>query len=228
MATGAVEVIIVSKIDPSEPALTEPMDDPVAPDFGRISVLNARGPVKIDLAGLVENPHAVASRFVLNFGITEVARLGAARQLAVGSVVAGASRLAWAACLSDCRVGRRWGRPIVAPLVGERVEQVVICALLLWDRTRGSKALRVQSRIGWIETIAIDCRLGQVLLRSRMLRRAAVPPSSEARRRRRRLRPNKPRRSAIVFFSSAAKKIDSTSAGRLMAPFQSPGSLISI
>ena len=32
---GAVEVIVVSKIDPSEPALTEPADDPVAPDVRR-------------------------------------------------------------------------------------------------------------------------------------------------------------------------------------------------
>ena len=34
----AVEVIVVSEIDPSEPALTEPMDDPIAPNFGGIAV----------------------------------------------------------------------------------------------------------------------------------------------------------------------------------------------
>ena len=37
----AVEVIVVSKIDPSEPALTKPMDDPVAPNFGGIAVRGA-------------------------------------------------------------------------------------------------------------------------------------------------------------------------------------------
>ena len=37
----AVEVIVVSKIDPSEPALTEPTDDPVAPDLGGIAVRGA-------------------------------------------------------------------------------------------------------------------------------------------------------------------------------------------
>ena len=30
----AIEVVVVSKIDPSEPPLTEPLDDPVAPDLG--------------------------------------------------------------------------------------------------------------------------------------------------------------------------------------------------
>lgn len=34
----AVEVIVVSKIDPSEPALAETADDPVAADSGRIAV----------------------------------------------------------------------------------------------------------------------------------------------------------------------------------------------
>ena len=34
----AVEVIVVSEIDPSEPALAEPADDPVAADFGGIDV----------------------------------------------------------------------------------------------------------------------------------------------------------------------------------------------
>ena len=37
----AVEVIVVSKIDPSEPALTEPTDDPVAADLGGIAVRGA-------------------------------------------------------------------------------------------------------------------------------------------------------------------------------------------
>ena len=37
----AVEVIVVSKIDPSEPALTEPADDPVTPDLGGIAVRGA-------------------------------------------------------------------------------------------------------------------------------------------------------------------------------------------
>ena len=37
----AVEVIVVSQIDPSEPALTEPADDPVAPDLGGIAVRGA-------------------------------------------------------------------------------------------------------------------------------------------------------------------------------------------
>ena len=34
----AVEVVVVSEIDPSEPALTEPTDDPIAPDLGGIDV----------------------------------------------------------------------------------------------------------------------------------------------------------------------------------------------
>jgi hypothetical protein len=34
----AVEFIVVSEIDPSEPALTEPTDNPIAPDSGGIAV----------------------------------------------------------------------------------------------------------------------------------------------------------------------------------------------
>jgi hypothetical protein len=34
----AVEVVVVSEIDPSEPALTEPTDDPIPPNFGGIDV----------------------------------------------------------------------------------------------------------------------------------------------------------------------------------------------
>ena len=37
----AVEVIVVSEIDPSEPALTEPTDDPIAPNLGGIAVRRA-------------------------------------------------------------------------------------------------------------------------------------------------------------------------------------------
>jgi hypothetical protein len=37
----AIQVIVVSKIDPSEPALPEPMDDPVAPDLGGIAFRGA-------------------------------------------------------------------------------------------------------------------------------------------------------------------------------------------
>ena len=44
----AVEVIVVSKIDPSEPALTEPTDDPIAPDFGGIAV---RGAARTSMGG---------------------------------------------------------------------------------------------------------------------------------------------------------------------------------
>ncbi len=32
----------MSQIDPSEPALTEPTDDPIAPDFGGIAVRRSR------------------------------------------------------------------------------------------------------------------------------------------------------------------------------------------
>ena len=35
---GAVEVVVVGKIDPSEPALTQTADDPVTPDLGGIAV----------------------------------------------------------------------------------------------------------------------------------------------------------------------------------------------
>ena len=35
---GAVEVVIVSEIDSSEPALTEPTDDPITPNFGGLSL----------------------------------------------------------------------------------------------------------------------------------------------------------------------------------------------
>ena len=44
----AVEVIVVSKIDRPEPALTEPMDDPIAPNFGGISV---REPLELSIGG---------------------------------------------------------------------------------------------------------------------------------------------------------------------------------
>ena len=37
----AVEIIVVSKIDPSEPALTQATDDPVTPDSGGIAVRGA-------------------------------------------------------------------------------------------------------------------------------------------------------------------------------------------
>ena len=38
MATAAVEIVVVSEIDPSEPALAEPADDPIAADLGGIDV----------------------------------------------------------------------------------------------------------------------------------------------------------------------------------------------
>ena len=40
---GAVEVVVVGKIDPSEPALTQTADDPVTPDLRGIAV---RGPTR--------------------------------------------------------------------------------------------------------------------------------------------------------------------------------------
>ena len=71
------------KIDRPEPALTEPMNDPIAPNPGRIAVLDADGPVPADLAGQVDNAHAATTMFLLNLVIAGVA---AGRQVAVGSV----------------------------------------------------------------------------------------------------------------------------------------------
>ena len=46
----AVEVVVVSQIDPSEPALTEPTDDPIAPNFGGISVRGRRSNSRLAVA----------------------------------------------------------------------------------------------------------------------------------------------------------------------------------
>ncbi len=130
----AIEIIIAGKVDGAEPAPTETMNDPIAPNPGRTAVRDSDRPIEGDLAGLVDNAHAGVTTFHCHFGIVKVAACGAAQQVAVGSDVGGTlSRLARVARLFDCGVGRGWRRSTVALVVGERVKQVVTSAGIPWD-----------------------------------------------------------------------------------------------